>query len=198
MAETPAPDATSDNPAQAFEALRGEVSLLRRAVEGLASARDKVPDYSPTLGAMAEALNTTAASLDRIERSPAVRLTPAALTAEIDKASAPARDADRTAAREAHAALWKAIGRIDGIVERGQAADQQLRWLIWSGAGGALVGMLLMAVLPGAIARSLPESWHVPEWMAARILRMEEHGVGERMVETRQKSGEGKTAESDD
>lgn len=184
--------ARPDNPAQAFEALRGEVSLLRRAVEGLASARDKVPDYSPTLGAMAEALNTATASLDRIERSPAVRLTPAALTTEIDKAAAPARDADRTASREAHAALWKAIGRIDGIVERGQAADQQMRRLICSGAGGALVGMLLMAVLPGAIARSLPESWHVPEWMAARLMRMEQQAAGKRLVEIAPKEQEAK------
>jgi hypothetical protein len=182
---------TPNDPAQAFEALRGEVSLLRRAVEGLASARDKVPDYSPTLGAVVEALNTATAALDRIERSPAVRLTPAALTAEIDKAGAPARDADRTTTREAHAALWKAIGRIDAIVERGQVADQQLRWLIWSGAGGALLGMLLMAVLPGAIARSLPESWHVPEWMAARVLRMEQRTAGERLVVTAPKEREG-------
>ena len=180
-----------DDPAQAFEALRGEVSLLRRAVEGLASAREKVPDYSPTLGEMREALNAATGALSRIERSPAVRLTPTVLTAEIDKAAAPARDADRTASRETHAALWKAIGRIDGIVERGQAADQQLRWLIWSGAGGAVVGMLLMAVLPGAVARSLPESWHVPEWMASRILRMEQRAAGQRLVETEPKSQQG-------
>ena len=192
MADAPTPDATGDNPAHAFEALRGEVSLLRRAVEGLASARDRVPDYSPTLGAMAEALNAATGALKRIERSPAVHLTPAALTAEIDKAAAPARDADRTAARETHAAMWKAIGRIDGIVERGQGADQQLRWLIWSGAGGALVGMLLMAVLPGAIARSLPESWHVPEWMAARVMRMEQRTAGKRLVDTAPKEQEGK------
>lgn len=140
---------------------------------------------------MAEALNITTASLDRIERSPAVRLTPTALTAEIDKAGAPARDADRTAARETYAALWKAIGRIDGIVERGQVADQQLRWLIWSGVGGALLGMWLMAVLPGAIARALPESWHVPEWMAARILRMEQRTAGQRLLEAAPKEREG-------
>jgi hypothetical protein len=140
---------------------------------------------------MAEALNAATGALDRIERSPAVRLTPAALTAEIDKAGAAGRDADRTATREAHTALWKAIGRIDGIVERGHAADQQLRWLIWSGAGGALVGMLLMAVLPGAIARALPESWHVPEWMAARTMRLEQRTAGERLVVTAPKEREG-------
>ena len=192
MADAPTPDATGDNPAHAFEALRGEVSLLRRAVEGLASARDRVPDYSPTLLEMVAALNTTTGALERIERSPAVRLTPAALTAEIDKAAAPVRDADRTAARETQAALWKAIGRIDGIVERGQAADQQIRWLIWSGAGGAVVGVLLMAMLPGAIARELPESWHVPEWMAARMMRMEQHDAGKRLVDTAPKEQDGK------
>ena len=38
-----------DDPATAFAALRGEVSLLRRAVEGLTAERQNVPDYSPTL-----------------------------------------------------------------------------------------------------------------------------------------------------
>jgi len=35
--------------AQAFEALRGEVSLTRMALEGLTAARERIPDYSPTL-----------------------------------------------------------------------------------------------------------------------------------------------------
>ncbi|RYG89076.1 MAG: hypothetical protein EON59_02245 [Alphaproteobacteria bacterium] len=46
----------ADDIAEAFEALRGEVSLTRRAVEGLTAARERVPDYSATLGKMAEAL----------------------------------------------------------------------------------------------------------------------------------------------
>lgn len=176
--------APADDIDQAFEALRGEVSLTRRAVEGLTAARERVPDYSATLGQMAEALKLAAEGIDRVERSPAVRLTPAALTDEIVKASAEARAEDRVLLRETRDALMRSIGGIDGIVERGQAADVQVRWLIWTGAGGALGGMLLMAILPGAVARSFPTSWHVPEWMAARTIGLDQRAAGERMIAT--------------
>jgi hypothetical protein len=86
--------------------------------------------------------------------------------------------------RETRDALSRSIGRIDGIVERGQAADRQLRRLFWADSGGALGGMLLMSILPGAIARSLPASWHVPEWMAARTLRLDERTEAARPTAT--------------
>src|SRR3546814_1754394 len=40
-----------DDPAAAFDRLRGEVSLLRSAIEGLTAARESIdiPDYEPTL-----------------------------------------------------------------------------------------------------------------------------------------------------
>src|SRR3546814_19910237 len=47
---------TNNDPASAFEALRGEISLLRRAVEGLTAERQAAPNYKPTLAAMAEQL----------------------------------------------------------------------------------------------------------------------------------------------
>lgn len=176
--------APADDITEAFEALRGEVSLTRRAVEGLTAARERVPDYSATLGKMAEALQQVAEGIDRIERSPAVRLSPAAMANEIRKASTDARTEDHALLRATRDALMRSIGRVDGIVERGQAADQQLRRVIWAGAGGALGGMLLMAILPGAVARSLPASWHVPEWMAARTLGLDQRAAGERMILT--------------
>lgn len=176
--------APADDIAEAFEALRGEVSLTRRAVEGLTAARENVPDYSTTLGKMAEALTQAAAGIDRIERSPAVRLSPAAMADEIRKASTDARAEDHALLRETRDALSRTIGRVDGIVERGQAADRQLRRVIWAGVGGALGSMLLMAILPGAVARSLPTSWHVPEWMAARTLGLDQRAAGERMIAT--------------
>jgi len=91
---------------------------------------------------------------------------------------------DRTLLREARDALTRSIGRIDGIIERGQAADHQVRRLVWTGAGGALAGIMLMATLPGAIARSLPGNWHVPEWMAARTIGLDQRAAGERMIAT--------------
>ncbi len=168
--------------AAAFEGLRREVSLTRSAVEGLTAARERIPDYSVTLGKMAEALAQNAAGIGRIEASPAVRLTPAAMSQEIITASTSAREDDARRLEAAHEALVRSIGRIDGIVERGQAADRQLRRQIWSAVGGALAGVALWSVLPGALARSAPESWHVPEWMAARTMGMDTEEAGRRLI----------------
>ncbi len=182
--------APADDITEAFEALRGEVSLTRRAVEGLTAARERAPDYSATLGKMAEALKQAAEGIDRIEQSPAVRLSPAAMADEIRKASTDARAEDQALLRGTLDALMHSIGRVDGIVERGQAADHQLRRVIWAGAGGAFGGMLLMAILPGAVARSLPTSWHVPEWMAARTIGLDQRAAGERMIANARENAE--------
>lgn len=182
--------ASADDIAEAFEALRGEVSLTRRAVEGLTAVRERVPDYSATLGKLAEALKQAAEGIDRIERSPAVRLSPAAMADEIRKAGTDARTEDHALLRATRDALMRAIGRVDGIVERGQAADRQVQRLVWAGLGGALGGVLLMTILPGAVARSLPASWHVPEWMAARTIGLEQRAAGERMIATSRENAE--------
>jgi hypothetical protein len=171
-------DQTDTAIAAAFEELRREVSLARAAVEGLTAARERVPDYSVTLGQIADRLTATAAAADRIEKAPAVRLSPDAMMAEIVKASAAARAADARLIQEARDALSQSLGRVDGLVKRGQVADQQIRHLYWAAGGGMLIGILIWSVLPGAIARSLPASWHVPEWMAARTMGAERHQGG--------------------
>ncbi|MFA5962475.1 MAG: DUF6118 family protein [Sphingomonas sp.] len=184
MTDDPSETSPIEDFTQAFEAQRVEVSLIRAAVEGLTAARERIPDYSTTLGQMAEALKGAADGIDRIERSPAARLSPASLTVAIVKASVDARAEDHALLQETRDALSRSIGRIDGIVERGQAADRQWRRVIWASGGGAIGGMLLMAILPGAIARSLPANWHVPEWMAARTVGLDQQAAGERMMAT--------------
>lgn len=183
MTDETAEPAPIDDITQAFEALRGEVSLTRRAVEGLTAARERIPDYSVTLGEMAEMLKANAAGVARLEASPAVRLSPANLVREIIKASSDARAEDALRLDAAREAIARAVGRIDGIVERGEAADSQARRLVWSCAGSALAGVLLWSIVPGALARSVPESWHVPEWMAARVMRMDSKSAGQRLID---------------
>ncbi len=141
-----------------------------------------IPDYSVTLGKMVEALNANAAGIGRIEESPAVRLSPSEMVEQIIRASADARAEDARRLDAAREAIARSVGRIDGIVERGQAANRQINRLIWSCAGGALTGIAIWSALPGALARSLPERWHVPEWMAARTMRMDETSAGERLI----------------
>jgi len=163
-------DEPTSDAARAFEELRAEISLTRHAVEGLTAAREKLPDYTSTLGEMTADLKALQDTLERIEKSPILALTPATLTVEIVKAAAAARADDARKLDEAREVLSRAIGRIDGIVHRGQAAELQTRRLVWSCAGTAVATMLLWSVLPGAVARSLPAGWHVPEWMAARTM----------------------------
>jgi hypothetical protein len=178
----------SDN-ARAFEDLRAEISLIRHAVEGLTAVRERVPDYTPTLGEMSEDLRALQDALERIESNPAFGLTPAALAMEIANAASVTHTEDARMLDETRDALSRSIGRIDGIVHRGQAADGWGRRLIWSCAGSAVAAMLLWSVLPGAIARTLPESWHVPEWMAARTMGTDLSTAAQRLKTASRESG---------
>lgn len=173
--------AESDAP-DAFEELRGEVSLLRVAVEGLTSAREHMPDYTATLGAMSNTLIAVQDGLERIERSPAVCLSPETMAVKIAKASETARAQDARMLDDARDTISRSLGRIDGIVERGQASERQRRRLVMCAVAGLLTGMLLWSILPGAVARALPESWHVPEWMAVRTMGLDEREAGERLM----------------
>ena len=168
--------------ARAFDDLRAEISFTRHAVEGLTVARERIPDYTSTLGEMTANLKALQETLARIEQCPAFALTPAQLTVAIVKAAGAARAEDARKLDEAREVLSRSIGRIDGIAIRGQAAEGQKRRLIWCCAGSVVAAILLWSVLPGAIARVLPASWHVPEWMAARTMGTDMWNAGQQMM----------------
>lgn len=84
--------------------------------------------------------------------------------------------------RQAHERLSKMVWEMGGMVARGRGAAEQERQLLWFGLGGILLGILLWSILPGAVARSLPVSWHVPEWMASRMMGMEQKEAGRRLI----------------
>ena len=78
-----------DDAARAFEALRGEVAALRHGIELVyrqgqqAPAALDAPDYSPTLGAIAQELSAFGKRLDGMEAHPALQLTPAAYATQV-------------------------------------------------------------------------------------------------------------------
>lgn len=169
--------------ADAFERVRSELTLLHSAIEGLTAARENTPDYSATLGNMAQALRSLDARLQKIEHSRALSLSPGKLADEINTAAAEVRAQDQKMLAEARDALNCSLGWINGMIHRGQAVERRIEreWII--GAGGLLAGILLWSILPGALVRSLPESWHAPEWMAARMLGVDQAEAGKRMIE---------------
>jgi hypothetical protein len=136
------PTIAQDDPARAFTDLRGEVSLLRRAVEGLTAERQNVPDYTPTLTGLSARLAHQGQLLGKIAESPAMRLTPENLAVSIAKASEIARAGDRESLDKAGAALRVSIASIDGVVEHAWAADRQWKQLYWTGGAGIILGAL--------------------------------------------------------
>ena len=81
-----------DDATRAFEDLRAEVAVLRRAVEALGPAlkETRAPDYSLTLGQFAQAQATVCEHLAAVEGHPALRLTPAAFGEQVERAVADA------------------------------------------------------------------------------------------------------------
>ena len=71
--------------ARAFEDLRAEVSVLRRAVEALPEEweANQPPDYTESLGQITQGLSKVVGRLNVIEQHPALRSTPAEHKADI-------------------------------------------------------------------------------------------------------------------
>ena len=76
--------------AQAFAELRAEVTVMRRAMEGLPAVIKGLasPDYSPSFGAVGKALANVDARLAGIEGHPALKMTPAQHGDAIERAGA--------------------------------------------------------------------------------------------------------------
>lgn len=142
MEHDTSPPIANDDPTSAFAALRGEVSLLRRAVEGLTAERQNAPDYTTTLTDFSGKLANIEGFLSKVAESPAMRLTPENLAVSIARASETARAGDRESLDKASATLRTSIASINGVVEHAWAADRQWKQLYWTGGVGAVIGAL--------------------------------------------------------
>lgn len=162
---------------RAFEDLRAEVSLLRRAIEGLTAERQSAPDYTPTLMGMDQRLDAMVGWMRKVAEKPALQLTAESLARQIDEAARSVRAADRETIQAASARLDGGMKLLDGLVRRDRRAHEQRKWLMRAAIGAFVSGMLLWSFLPGMLARSLPARWHVPERLAARMLGAEQYNA---------------------
>ncbi len=174
----------SADPAEAFARMQGEVALLRRAIEAMSAERAalEIPDYGATLGQIAADIAATMKATGAMTESPALRMTPKALAAEIDAVAADARRADRAALAAASGTLTKATGDLSGWVESARVASVQNWRLIQIGLAGLLGGAILWASVPGVVAGLAPASWGWPERLAAFSLGGDPWRAGERIL----------------
>lgn len=176
--EPPAPDpepeaVTETDPAtEAFARLEGEMAMVRHTVQNMARERADIviPDYTATLGQMADQLAQVSKTLTAIGNKPAIELTPEDIAAQIKRASLDMLRDSSDLFRQGRKDLDLATGRLAAIVGGVRTEGEQKRQT-WRFAGiGLAAGMLLWSILPGTIARAMPESWHWPERMAERAL----------------------------
>jgi hypothetical protein len=149
MSDTPESAAPVDEAAAAFEELRQEIALMRRAVAGLSAehASIEVPDYSQTLGQMGKALNLILRTNKELSEAPALRMTAQNWAEHIAAASQTARQADREAIDRARSGFDE-IGRaMSASLDSARTADKQLTWLLCAAGGGLVVGALIGVVV---------------------------------------------------
>lgn len=178
-------DANDDGAARAFDDLRGEVTLLRRAVERLAAERagdGHAPDYSETLGVIAANITATAQRVDALVKSPALSLPPEEIGRQITVAGFDARREDHRLFAAAKQGMDEVAARLGRQLQSHTESGEQRRRLWQVGLVCVAAGMILWAGLAGPIARSLPASWLAPERMAARSLRMPMWEAGQRLM----------------
>lgn len=174
-------DHERDAAAEAFEGVRGELALLRRAIEGIAARDDRPepPDYSETLGQITKLANATLQRTEFMRKA----IEEEAIARQVVNRIAGAVAEDRHAVKTAAGELRDATRALQGATASARRGDEQKRWLFWTAIGGAVVGMILWAVFAGIIARTVPPGWQWPERMAARTLDMTMWEGGQRLMQ---------------
>ncbi|GGB43079.1 hypothetical protein GCM10011380_35690 [Sphingomonas metalli] len=175
-------DHERDAAAEAFEGVRGELALLRRAIEGIAARDDRPepPDYGETLGQITKLANATLQRAEFMRKAIEEEAVARQVANRITGAVAEDRQAVKTAAGE----LRDATRALQGVAASARRGDEQNRWLVRATIGGIVVGMIVWVVFAGIVARSVPTGWQWPERMAARTLGMPMWEGGQRMMRT--------------
>jgi len=170
--DPPAQEAASDPAAEAFARLEGELALMRRAVQHLAAERADIviPDYGTTLTDMAKRMGTIGESLKSMAGHPAMQMTPDGIGQRIVAAAESARRTDQERISQARIDLHHATQEMRSVTAHARTVAEQRQQLYQVAGGALLAGILLWSFLPGTIARVMPESWHWPERMAARMV----------------------------
>lgn len=166
------PEAAGDPAAEAFARVEGELALLRRAVQHLAAERADIviPDYGSTLTDMTRRMSTIGESLKSMAGHPAMQMTPDSIGQRIAAAAESARRSDQDRISQVRSDLNHAAQEMRSVTANARTATEQRRQLSQVAGGAFLAGILLWSFLPGTIARAMPESWHWPERMAARMV----------------------------
>jgi hypothetical protein len=182
------------DPARAFEDLRAEVSILRRAVEALPGSweENQPPDYSPDMGRIAKGLNAVAGQLDTIQKHPALLLTPEQHRQAVAQAgSGLMREAVQTLDRAAQNAVHERQ-QLASLIGVARVQDQQFRALCWASGIALVVGLVLSPLVAGLLPFGLNTR------IAALVMREGRWDAGTALMQAASPSGWGRLVDSAD
>jgi hypothetical protein len=97
-------------------------------------------------------------------------MTPESMGNRIAAAAEAARRTDQDRISQARDDLHNAVQAMRNVTDHARTAAEQRQQLYQVAGGALLAGILLWSFIPGTIARVMPESWHWPERMAARLV----------------------------
>lgn len=173
----------NDPAADAFERLRLEVALLRRAVEGLAADAGADPiDYSPTLARLSKAVAEVNTEVTALGERPVLALAPEQLGSLFQLAAARVLARPVAALEREQSALGRATEALRAAQQADVARSRSWRRVAQLVGGGAFAGAMLWGLLLGPLVRMLPSAWGAPERLAAATLSMPMAPAGERLL----------------
>lgn len=168
---------------EAFDHLRGEVALLRRAIEGLLADPVKIPpEVSRQLRAQSAELKRLAEETQRLAASPALDVTPGVYSELIRRASNTATERFEAPWNKALADLQSVGAEFARYGERARERVAQRRQILRAAACSSAISIVAWLAFSGPLARSLPERWQVAERMAAATLDLDRFQAGRRLM----------------
>ena len=151
---------TDSSPAEAFEALRREVALLRRALEGLAAEQKAQPDYSGVLAGIGARIREQNATLGAMAKTPALQLTPEAMGQQLLRASERARAEDARLLSHAQNRMTAAVRQIEAALATARTARAQQRAVKRYAMLGVVIGLIF-----GVAGAAISVEWNASHSM---------------------------------
>ena len=138
-----------DPAASAFEALRDEVTDLRRSINQLSQNIQLIPtqDYRRTLAEILRAQDNMSVEIKDLKSHPAINLTPDSFINKLEEIKDRALEKERKSLRETEDTLRLNSKTIGNWVEQAREANRQNWWLVLASVLGFVLGALLIYAL---------------------------------------------------
>ena len=172
-------NAQPGDPAQAFEDLRAEVSVLRKAVEALPAALhdNRPPDYAQDLAVLGKGLDEIGGQFETIQKSPVLRMTPEQQGQSIANAGSALIRGAAQALDRATQEVERERSHLAAMIGEARTQDRQLIGLCWAAGIALAVGLILSPFL----AAMLPFGLNAR--VAALVMRDDRWAAGETLMQ---------------